>query len=73
LIELIEEISGKLDHINMSFIRLYKKLSPEDPTPIKPKGLPQLPLKDEEAFHAFEQFLKNDDNFLTTVYTVPFF
>jgi len=40
---------------------------PEDSAPIKPKDLPNLPLKNEEAFYAFDNFLKNDDNFLATV------
>ncbi|XP_067203888.1 transcriptional regulator ATRX homolog isoform X2 [Linepithema humile] len=49
LIEQIEEVSGKLDHVNMSLTRVYAKLLPEDPAPIKPKDLPNLPLKNEEA------------------------
>ncbi|XP_067211927.1 uncharacterized protein [Linepithema humile] len=67
LIEQIEEVSGKLDHVNMSLTRVYAKLLPEDPAPIKPKDLPNLPLKNEEAFYAFDNFLKNDDNFLATI------
>lgn len=67
LIEQIEEISGKLDHVNMSLTRVYAKLLPENSAPIKPKGLPNLPHKNEEAFYAFDNFLKNDDNFLVTV------
>ncbi|XP_077282301.1 uncharacterized protein LOC143908491 [Temnothorax americanus] len=36
--------------------------------PTKPKDLPNLPLKDEEAFHhTFEKFLQDGDNFFATV------
>lgn len=66
VIEQNEKIKGKLDQVNTSLVRVYKKLDPEDPAPIKPKGLPDLPLKDEQAFYEFEQFLKND-NFLFTI------
>jgi len=70
VIEQFEEVNGKLDHVNMSIARVYRKLAPEDESPIKPKGLPALPLKDEEAFYAFEEFLKNDENF---IYTTDYF
>ncbi|XP_039314423.1 uncharacterized protein LOC105203180 isoform X1 [Solenopsis invicta] len=67
IIEQIEEINGKFDYVCMSLARVHRKLTPEDSVSIKPKDLPILPLKDEEAFYAFDNFLKNDDNFLSTV------
>lgn len=57
----------------MSLARVHRKLTPEDSVSIKPKDLPILPLKDEEAFYAFDNFLKNDDNFLSTVCSVIYF
>lgn len=69
----MEKVSGKLDNISMSLERVCRKLIPEDPTPIKPKDLPFLPLKDEDAFYAFSKFLENDENFLSTVCSVILF
>lgn len=70
MVEQMEEMSGKLDHICMLLARVCRKLASEDSTPIKPKDLPTLPLKNEEAFYAFNEFLKNVENFLSNVCSV---
>jgi len=72
IIQLKEEITETLDHVNMSLLKVYRKLDLKDPAFIKPIGLSALPLKDEEAFREFEEFLKIDDNFFLTVQSFLF-
>lgn len=53
--------------------RIHRKLASEEKKIIKPKGLPALPLNDEDAFFEFQKFLISDDNFYPVVSNVSFF
>lgn len=47
--------------------RILSSFLPEEEAIVRPKGLPSFPLKDEDAFHAFETFLEEELNFTSTV------
>lgn len=68
-----EELNGKIEHVILMLHRIHRKLAPKKGKIIKPKGLPALPLNDEDAFSEFQKFLISDDNFYPVVSKVSFF
>lgn len=52
-----EELNGKVEYGNLMLHRIYRNLAPEEEKVMKPKGLPTLPLNDENAFEEFQKFL----------------
>lgn len=66
LVDRQEELNGKIKHVILMLHRIHRTLAPEEKI-IKPKGLPSLPLNDENAFSEFQKFLISDDNFYPVV------
>lgn len=67
LVELLQDISSKQDIILINQQRLISSLMPEEEAVVRPKGLPPLPLQNEDAFKAFETFLEEELHFTTAV------
>lgn len=62
-VELLQEMSSKIDILLINQERILRKLFPGEQAVVRPKNLPQLPLQTHEAFNAFQKFLQNDINF----------
>lgn len=67
LVDRQEELNGKIEHVILMLHRIHRKLAPEEEKTIKPKGLPPLPLNNEDAFFKLQNFLTSDDNFYPVV------
>lgn len=60
LIELMTSVSSKMDVQALNSQRVLTSLLPEEEIIVTPADLPALPLKDEESFNQFEDFLSNE-------------
>lgn len=67
LIELVENLSSKVDVQTLNMQRVITNLMPEEEVIVTPANLPPLPLKDEKAFDAFEEFLTDEVSFTRMV------
>jgi len=67
MFEMLEELSSKVDHLGRNQQSMIKILTPGDAPPDFPDGLPSLPLRSEEAFNRFNDFLADRAAFTSTV------
>lgn len=63
IIEILTELSSKMDESNMTLDRIVRKLLPEEDILTWPKDMPPLPLKTLNALDRMEDFLESSANF----------
>lgn len=57
--DLLRDVSSKLDIVLTQQRRILNEIFPGEAVLERPENLPPLPLRDEESFAAFNEFLKN--------------
>ncbi|CAL1671764.1 unnamed protein product [Lasius platythorax] len=63
IIEILTELSSKMDESNMTLDRIVRKLLPEEDILAWPKDMPPLSLKTLNALDRMEDFLESSVNF----------
>lgn len=71
--DLLRDVSSKLDIMLMNQRRILNEIFPDEAVVERPENCPPLPLRDEQSFEAFNEFLKNKIAFSQFVSAANFF
>lgn len=69
----MEEISGKVDILNMNVSKLMRAIIPSEKKISRPERMPALPLYTKQHLKEFETFLQADHNLAAAVSIIHFF